>query len=163
MRESLELGRELAVLLLDLVLVERLGDQRLEPIELLGVERLLDVVVRALLHRLHGGVDRRLPGDDDALRRDLALLQLAQQREPVELGHLEVGEHDAVPLRGERVERLLTVRDDLDVVAGVLEDGAQTGRDRGFVVRDENLCLLHRASCEWPDRARDASCAREDQ
>ena len=68
-----------------------------------------------------------------------------EQREPVELRHLEVGEHDAEPLGGEPLERLLAVRGDLDVVAFVGEDGAQAGGDRRLVVGDEDLCacLLH--------------------
>jgi hypothetical protein len=144
--ESLQLRGELAILLPDLVLVERLGDERLEAVQLLGVERLLDVVVGALLHRLYGGIHRGLTGDDDALGGNLPLLQLAQQREAVEPRHLQVGEYDAVPVHGELVERLLAVGDDLDAVARVLEDRAEASGDRGFVVRDENLCLLHRVS-----------------
>ena len=74
-----------------------------------------------------------------------SLLQLAQQREPVELRHLEVGEHDAVALLGQPLERLLSVGRDLDVVALVGQDRAQAGGDRLLVVGDENfrIGLLH--------------------
>ena len=146
MGEPFQLRGELPVLLSDLVLVERLRDERLEAIQLLGVEGFLDVVVGALLHGLHGRVHSSLPGDDDALGRNLTELELAEQRQPVELRHLQIGQHDAVPVHRELVERLLSVGDDLDAVAGILEDRAESGRDRGFVVRDENLCLLHRVS-----------------
>ena len=53
-RERLELGGQLPILLSNRVLLDRLRYECLETIELLRVERLLDVVVRTLAHRLHG-------------------------------------------------------------------------------------------------------------
>src|SRR5256885_13036223 len=72
-------------LLLNIELVQRLRDQRLQSIELVGSERLLDVVVRAFTHCLHRRVDCRLSGDDDALGRDLALLKLRSEEHTSEL------------------------------------------------------------------------------
>src|SRR5688572_24314319 len=60
MREVGELARQRAVGLLHHELVDRLRDESLQAVELFTVERLFDVVVRALPHRLHGGIDRRL-------------------------------------------------------------------------------------------------------
>src|SRR5688500_6292045 len=95
MRQSLELGRQLAVSLLHVELLDCLRNQSLEAIELLGVERFLDVVVGTLAHRLYGRVDRSLPRHDDAFRRDRQALELLEKSKAVELRHLEVSEDNA--------------------------------------------------------------------
>src|ERR1700680_5026858 len=94
MREALELGRQLTVLLLHVELLERLRNERLETIQLISGEWLLDVIVGAFAHCLHRGIDCRLTGYDDALRRNRAQLELLEQREPIHLRHFEISEHD---------------------------------------------------------------------
>ncbi len=132
---------ELAVLLADGVLLDRLRDERLEPVELLRVERLLDVVVRALAHRLNRGVDRRLAGDDDALGGYRARLQLLQDRESIDLRHLEIGEGDAEAAVLKLVERLLAVARAHYVIAFVGKDRAQALGDCLLVIGDEDALL----------------------
>src|SRR6185437_7114672 len=147
MRQPLELGRELEVLFLEPELLEQFWDLCFELVQPLGVERLLDVVGGALLDRLDRQLGRSLAGDHDELGRDLGAPQLAEQRDPVELRHLEVGQHDAVALGAQPLERLLSVVCDVDGVAFVLEDSAETRGDRLFVVGDQHLrlVLLHNA------------------
>jgi hypothetical protein len=148
MRHALELGRQLAILLLDVELLDRLGQQRLEAIELVGRQRLLDIVVCALAHRVDGRFDRAGAGDDDAFRREILLLHFLEETQPVELWHLQVGEDDAIPLGAELLERFLAVIGHVDLVALVGKYGAQAGRDRRLVVSDQDLCrvLLHASS-----------------
>ena len=143
MREPLDGRRELLDLLPIVELVERLRNQGLEPVQLLGVERLLDVVVRALPHRLHRRVHRCLSGDDDALGTDAARLHLLQKREAVELRHHQVGERDAERVAREAVDGLLAIERDFDLVSLVGENGAQPFRDRAVVIGNQDLGLLH--------------------
>src|SRR6185436_15332313 len=107
--ESLELRRQLAILLLDGELLEGLRDERLQSIQLVRGKRLLDVVVSTLAHCLHRRIDRRLAGDDDALGRNGPLLQLLQQGEAIHLRHLQIGENDAERLGAKLVEGLLAI------------------------------------------------------
>src|SRR4051794_1493069 len=86
MGESLDRRGELLDLLAVVKLVERLRNERLQPVQLLGVERLLYVVVGALPHGLHGRIDGRLPGDDDALSRDARVCISLSSASPSSLG-----------------------------------------------------------------------------
>src|SRR5512138_39171 len=104
MRESLELRRQLAVSLLDIEFVERFRNERLETIQLFGVEGLLDVVVRTLAHSLDGGVYRSLSRNDDGLGWNRQPLELLQQRKTIELRHLEVGENDSELVRAQLID-----------------------------------------------------------
>ena len=142
MRQSLELRRQLAIFLLDVELVERLGNERFESIELVGSERLLDVIVRAFTHCLHCRINRCLPGDDYALGWNRAVLQLLQQRQPVHLRHLEVGEHHAERFGAELVESLLTINCNCNLVSLIAQYRAQPFRDGTVVVRNEYLGVL---------------------
>src|SRR6185437_9427446 len=146
-RQTFELGGELEILFLETELFEQFWDLCFELVQPLGVERLLDVVGGTLLDRLDRQLGRTLTGDHDELGRDLGAPQLAEQRDSVELRHLEVGQDDAVALGAQPLERLLSVARDVDGVALVLEDGAQTRGDRLFVVGDQHLrlVLLHSA------------------
>jgi hypothetical protein len=141
-REVLELARQRAIGLLHDELVDRFRNQCLQPVELLAVQRLLDVVVRALTHGLHGRIDRRLAGDDDALGVDFALLHLLQQRKAIELRHLEIGEDDPVGVVGQPFQRLLAIDGDIDGVPLVGKDRAQPIGDRTLIVGDQYLGLL---------------------
>jgi hypothetical protein len=137
-REALELRRKLPVLLLDVELLDGLRYQRLETIQLVGGEWLLDVVVCALAHCLHGGIDGRLTSHDDALGGDGAKLQLFEESKAVHLRHLEIGENDAEALGGQLVQCLLTVNRNSNLVAFITEYGTEPFRDRAVVVRDQD-------------------------
>ena len=102
-----------------------------------------------MLDRLDCELGRPLTGDHDELRRDLPLANCLEQRDPVELRHLQIGKDDAEFVAGEAVERFLTVFRDLDAVAFVGENRAEASGNRFLVVRDEDLCVcvLHALSC----------------
>jgi hypothetical protein len=144
-RQSLELGGQPAILLLHAELVEQLGNLDLELVEALGVERLLDVVRGAFLHRLDRELGAPLPGDHHELGGDALRPDRLEQSDSVQLRHLEIGEHDAESLGLQPFQRLLPVGGDFHLVTRVRENGAQAIRDCRFVIRDENsscLCLL---------------------
>ena len=73
----------------ELARLERLGD---DLADLVLVERLGDEVERAALERLDRGVDRAVRGDEDDGQLGLLLERLAEERHPVDLGHLQVGD-----------------------------------------------------------------------
>src|SRR5262245_15054354 len=143
MREPLDRRCELLDLLPVVELVERFRNEGLQPVQLLGVERLFDVVVSALPHGLHGRIDGRLSGDDDALGRDAARLHLLEQREPIKLGHHQVGERDTERVAREAVHRFLPVESDLDLVPLVRQNRAQSLRYGAIVIGNQDLRLLH--------------------
>ena len=62
--------------------------------ELVGRERLADVVARAELHAAHRGVDRRIRGDQQHRGRRIADEQLRQQRHAVLIGQVDVAQHE---------------------------------------------------------------------
>ena len=150
--DRLELALLLDLLLQRAVLApERLALLRLPEREhdLVGLERLADVVVGAGLHRLEREVDAAVRAHHDHGRRVLLRLQRREQIETVHLGHPDVGEDD---VRAERVherERRFAAVGDLHVVAMALEKRLQDEADVLFIVDDKDpahLCV--RKSCE---------------
>ena len=83
-----------------------LVEENLQPLDIDGLRQ---VVVGAFLHRLDGGVDGALRGQEQ--RRDVGadLRQRAQQREPVHTRHHQVGDDDGGPEGGDLLERFLAV------------------------------------------------------
>src|SRR5829696_8419725 len=88
--------------------------------QLLGADRLGEVVVHprreALVAVALHGV-RRHRDDPRSVARPAALADLPRGLEAVKLGHLNVHEHDVVPLALEGIEHLAPVFDDVGVVA----------------------------------------------
>ena len=78
--------------------LERLLDEQHDLVE---VERLVGVVIRAGLHRFDGGVDARIGGQQDHQRVGIGLLDLLQDRQAVGVGQPVVEQHeiDALALR----------------------------------------------------------------
>ncbi len=74
--------------------------------EVVAVDRLLDVVVRAPAQSLDGEVVLAVTGDQDRRRVRPHALDLVQQREPVHPGHLDVGDDRVVVLVGDLPERV---------------------------------------------------------
>jgi hypothetical protein len=87
-RQPLELGLELAVLLLHRELREELGDLRLELAQPLGGQRLLDVVGGAGADGLDGHLGAALAGDHHELGRDLRSRMACSSAMPSTLGIL---------------------------------------------------------------------------
>ena len=89
---------------------------RHQQAQLVGpLDRLLEVVERAELHRLDRGLDRAVRGQHDDLDLGLLGARASHERHAVEAGHLEIGDDDVEALgfepadRGGAVGRLLHV------------------------------------------------------
>ena len=106
--------------------------------ERLGVERLGEVVLGALLHGLDGARDRAERRHDHEDRARRGGLRLLHERDAVEAGHLQVGEDDVGVELLELAERLEAVGRRLGRVALVAEDLAQRGARVRLVVHDED-------------------------
>ena len=73
----------------------------------LELERLLDVIERARLHRFHGRVDRAVAGHHDAAEVRVDFARRGEQRDAIHAGHLQVGEEQIEALARQRTERFL--------------------------------------------------------
>ena len=131
------------VLLHQTFLPERVagGDQ-----DALALRRLLDEVEGAELDGLDGGLDGAVAGEDHDRRRAVARLQPFEHLEAVQLGHLDVEEHEVRALLLGELEPDGAVGGQQHLVALVFEDHAQRGTDRVFVVDDQNPRLHGRFS-----------------
>ena len=96
-----------------------------ERAQLVVVEVLRDVVVRPVLHRLHGGLDLVDRRDHDALDQAVVLLDDAQDVEAADAGQADILQHDVDFLLAQDGERGLTARDRQDPVVA-----SQDSRDR---------------------------------
>src|SRR5262245_15354835 len=114
-----------------------------EEERLVDVEGLREVVVRATLHRLNGGLHRAVGRHDHDLSIGALLANLAQQREPVDAGHADVEEDEieGLRLRLEEGRRAILHADDL--VAGPAKSLLEHPAEPVFVVRDEDAALGH--------------------
>jgi len=79
-----------------------------EDFELVDVDRLVEEIVRALLHRLHRGVNVAERSDKDDVDHRMRLPHLADHVQARHPGHPVIGEHDVIPLPREHLEALLT-------------------------------------------------------
>ncbi len=126
------------VLLPELALLERVADLDLQ---LVDVERLAEVVVRAQPHRFDGGVGRRERGNHDAEHVLIDALGGAQHFDAAHVGHLDVGDQEVEPAALELVDRLAAVFGKRDVVALAPQHDRQQLAHRPLVVDDEQSRL----------------------
>ena len=96
--------------------VHRPADQHLE---VGGRERFREVVERALPQRLDARLHARIPRHHDHDGVVVGGERRAEQRQAVDLRHVEVGEHDVEPAAFQEVERFLPAAADRHVVAFV--------------------------------------------
>ncbi len=96
-----------------------------ERAQLVVVEVLRDVVIRPVLHRLHGGLDLVDGRDHDALDQAVVLLDDAQDVEAADAGQADILQHDVDFLLAEHGERGLAARHRQDPVVA-----PEDGRDR---------------------------------
>ncbi len=81
--------------------------------QLVVAERLLDVVERALVHRLHRRLQRGLRGHEDDRHVGIALPRGREDLDAAHVRHADVGEHDVRRQLADALEaRLAAVRDD---------------------------------------------------
>ena len=112
--------------LADLVLVEGLGDE----------------VERAALERLDGGVDGAVRGDEHDRQLGLDLERALEQRHPVDLRHLQVGDDEIDVVLAQQVQTLLAVLGRQHVVAVARELGGEDLPQVRLVVDDQDLLAL---------------------
>ena len=142
----LELLPQAQVLLLEPAMAEPALDGHAE---LLDGEVLRQVVERALLDRLHRGLDGGEGGHEDHGERRVQLVGAAQQLHAVASGHLEVGEHQVGPLRLHERERRRGIRCGEALVADALEDARAALHHVELVVHDQDLARAHAGSARW--------------
>ena len=137
----------LAVELLAQLLV--LAEQRTHALDalqslddLVVEERLLDVVVRAVLHRLDRVIDRRVGRHHEHLGVRPRALRREQHVHAARAGQPHVGDHHVEALLAEQVDRRLPVPDELDVIAFALQVVTQRDGDRLLVLDEQHA---HRA------------------
>jgi hypothetical protein len=133
-----DLQLELGVLALEAGRLSRTLDQDQQPV---GVERLLEKVVGALLDRRHGRLDGAVAADDQHRQVGVALPDEVEHLETVEVGALEpdVQEHEARRARLDLGQRGATVARLADLIALVVEDRRDRVAHLVLVVDDQNL------------------------
>ena len=117
------------------------GDALLAAVEdrldLGDVERLGDEVAGAFPHGGHGALNGGVGGDHDDVQEGVQMLELPEQLHPVELRHLDVGDHDIGGLVPKLVERL-------EAVAGQAHGAAAGGEDLPEQLADLWLVVDHK-------------------
>ena len=107
--------------------------------QLVERERLADVVEGAHLHRLHGGRDGGIAGDDDDHRIGTPALYGAQRFQAAGAGKLEIEQHDVDVLVVEHLVGVLGAVGDEGVEAGGLSCVAAAFANGAFVVHDQQV------------------------
>ena len=107
--------------------------------EVLGVDGLGQEVGRALLHRAHRVVDRRVGGHDDDGHVGVGLLGRLQDLEPAPRRQLQVGEHDEHARGLQPPARLVGVARLVDGEAARLERLAEHAAQGLLVLDDEDV------------------------
>ena len=125
--------------------------------ERLGVERLDEVVLGALLHRVDGARDRAERRHDDEDRARRRRPRLLHERDAVEPRHLQVRQDDVGRELLELAERLEAVGRGLGRVALFAEDLAERGPRVRFVVDDEDSTAVRHVAARHPSAAAAAS------
>src|ERR1044072_1925755 len=108
-----------------------------------GVERLLEKVVRAELRRFHGGLDRAVPGDHHDLRLAVQRPDALQRLETVHPFHFDVEKHEMRLELGVDAHGLLPRRTHLHFDFLVLENLLQRFANAFLVVDDQHAPLGH--------------------
>ena len=128
------------VLLDQLAALERLVDE-LE--QLLAPERLGEKVVGAVLHRLHGLFDGAERGQQDDVDVGRDRFRGAQQLEPREAGHLEIGEDQIDGAALQPLERGAAIGGEQHAIALTRQRALETFAKARIVVGDEQCVLRH--------------------
>jgi hypothetical protein len=124
------------VFLVQVEMRERVPQSDENPI---GVQRLLEDVVRAPLRRFHSGLDCRMPADHDDDRGRVDFAQPFQSFEAVDPGHLHVEENQMWPealVLGDAVGRVVRRA---NLVALELEQLSERLADSCLVIDDQDF------------------------
>src|SRR5690606_28850907 len=102
--EVADLGAQIGELGSKLAVLEGSLD---ESDEALGIDRLLDEIIGAVLHRLHGVLDRSHSREEDDGSAGASIGELLEQTEPIEARKVEVGDDDGEALAIDEAKRIL--------------------------------------------------------
>ncbi len=105
-------------------------------------ERLLDVVVRARVHRLDGRAQVGLRGHEDDGDVGVARARRGEHVESTDARHADIGEDDVGVGRLQLLQPLLSSLRDDGIEALVLEEDAKGVEDPHLIVDDEDARLL---------------------
>jgi len=120
-----------------------------------GREGLREEVEGVALRGLHGGLERRVGGDDDTHHLGRELLRQGQELEAPHARHTEVDERDVdVPLLPQRLQPGLGGLGKHHLVALGPQDSAATLANADFVIDDEDPMGTRFESLEWRARSR---------
>jgi hypothetical protein len=119
-----------------------------------ALERLLDEVVRAFAHRLHGRLDGAVGGHHHDLGVGRGLLERAEQLLAAGAGHHQIGEHHLHAVSAREIEGGLRVVGGEDAHAFALKDLLERGDVGRLVVDDEDGGRVRRGA----RRLRDVGC-----
>ena len=126
---------------------------------LVGIERLVDVVVGAILERGDGGLDRGVSGHDDDQHVGIDFVQAALQFDAIGAAHLDIDQSDIEGLLGHASERFVGALGGGHVVAFLGKPLGQRIADAQFVVNNQQFSFDHfstslaAATCDlrrWP-------------
>ena len=131
----LQLAAQLAVGKGQLALGQRALDQQAQPLQ---VDRLLQEVVGAVAHRLHGNLHGRVAGEDDHPHGRVAFGDLLEKLVAGQARHAQIGDHEVDLLVGQHAQRLPAVRRRHHGVTVELQRPAQPFADVPLVVDDQD-------------------------
>ena len=108
--------------------------------QMIDIDRLGQEIVGAQPDRLHHLVDAGIPGGDDHRHGQVPLHHLANQVHPVQPGHAQIGDDQAVKAIEERFQSFFAVAGDIDLVVGVgLQELLQIAASDFLIVHDEDF------------------------
>ena len=111
--------------------------------DFVGIERLVDVVVRAVLQRGDGGLDRGVAGHDDDQHVGIDFVQAALQLDAVGAAHLDIDQRDVESLLGHAGERFVGALGGGDVVALFGKPLGQRIADAQFIINNQQFTFSH--------------------
>ena len=156
-----QLGVEPRVILRQPPPLEHPRDDRAETGEIDGLH---DVAGAPALDRPDRRVEGRATGDHDDLRRHLSPRGLGQDGGGVDVGELEVDQHEREALPADATQTLAAGRGDGDRVSLALEEIAQVERGFGVGVDDQDgILLAHSMSLSPPSNEQAVLQEHEDE
>src|SRR5258708_33546001 len=106
--------------------------------ELVVVKRLLYVIEGALIHRLHGTLQRGLRRHQNDGRVRVLLPRRSKNLDAADVGHADIGEHDVRLDRAEALQSLAATARRVRVEARIAQEDAERFQNALLIVDDEN-------------------------
>ncbi len=109
--------------------------------DVVGIERLGDVVIGAVLQRGHGGLDRGIAGHDDDEHFGIDLVHAALQFNAIRAAHFDIDQRQVPLAFSQAGERLLRVFGAADLITLFAKPFAQRVAHAEFVVDNEEFAF----------------------